>query len=203
MTRAQGFTRVLKPLLFLAALLPLAGLALGDLGANPVERLSHVTGDWALRLLLATLAMTPLRRLTGWGEWLRLRRMLGLFAFFYASLHLAVYVGLDLGFAWGAVVDDIVKRPYITLGFATYLILIPLAATSTQGMMRRLGKRWKRLHRLVYVSAFGGVLHYVWLVKSDLREPLIYLLVLLVLLLLRWWPGRSRRRNPAGIITTT
>ncbi len=207
MTRLALVTRLLKPALFLLALLPLALLlvqgATGGLGANPVETVTRTTGDWALRLLLATLAVTPLRRLTGWGELIRLRRMLGLFSFFYASLHLATYVILDLGFNLAWVAEDVVKRPYITIGFGVFLLLLPLALTSNQWSIRRLGRRWKRLHRLVYPAAAGAVLHYLWLVKADPRTPLIYLGVLLLLLALRLpgrWLGMSSQslRRPAG-----
>jgi sulfoxide reductase heme-binding subunit YedZ len=194
---------VARPLLFAACLAPLAALVWagfrGDLGANPVETITHETGQWALRLLLATLAVTPLRRLTGWNPLLRVRRMLGLFAFFYAVLHLATYLWLDQFFDWGAVLADVLDRPYITIGFAAFLLLVPLAATSTDAMVRRLGgRRWQRLHRLVYPAAGLAVLHFLWLVKADLREPLIYA-GLLALLLAARLPGwlRGRRHQPA------
>ncbi|RMG50476.1 MAG: protein-methionine-sulfoxide reductase heme-binding subunit MsrQ [Gammaproteobacteria bacterium] len=181
--------RWLKPAVFVAALLPLGWLIFdalrGELGANPIEEVIHRTGLWALRLLLLTLAMSPLRRLTGRGEWLRLRRMLGLFAFFYATLHLLSWVVLDQFFDWPMMLEEILRHPYITVGMAAWLLLVPLAVTSTQGMMRRLGRRWKALHSLVYVIAVLGVLHFVWLVKADVREPLIYLAILAVLLVLR------------------
>lgn len=178
-----------KPLVFLLCLLPLA-LLLWDgfhdaLGANPIETITHRTGDWALRLLLVTLAVTPARRLLGWGWALRLRRMLGLFAFFYASLHFLTWLVLDQFFDWEAILKDIAKRPYITVGFSAYVLLIPLAVTSTKGMMRRLGRRWVQLHRLVYLIAVLGVLHYLWLVKADYLQPVIYALVLAILLGLR------------------
>lgn len=178
-----------KPLVFLLCLLPLA-LLLWDgfhdaLGANPIETITHRTGDWALRLLLVTLAVSPARRLLSWGWALRLRRMLGLFAFFYASLHFLTWLVLDQFFDWEAILKDIAKRPYITVGFSAYVLLIPLAVTSTKGMMRRLGRRWVQLHRLVYLIAVLGVLHYLWLVKADYLQPVIYALVLAVLLGLR------------------
>jgi sulfoxide reductase heme-binding subunit YedZ len=174
-----------KPGIFLLCLLPLASLLLGDLGANPVERLIHGSGDWALRLLLITLAVTPLRRFSGWSEPLRWRRMLGLFSFFYALLHVTVYAVLEQSLILRLIWADVLERPYISIGFAAFLILLVLAVTSTQGMMRRLGRRWKALHRLVYVAVIGAVVHYLWLVKADLREPLIYLSIAIVLLLAR------------------
>lgn len=180
---------LLKPLVFMAGLVPLAllveALLADDLGPNPVETVLHTTGDWALRFLLITLAMTPLRRLTGQGIWLRLRRMLGLFCFFYATLHFLTWLGLDREFAWTGVVEDVVKRPYITLGFLAFMLLIPLAATSTKGMMRRLGTAWRRLHRMIYLIAVLAVIHFLWLVKADLLEPLLYGAVLLLLLATR------------------
>jgi sulfoxide reductase heme-binding subunit YedZ len=181
------------------ALSPLAAMvhgALNDgLGADPVAALTHATGDWALRLLLLSLAMTPLRRLTGQPWPIRFRRLVGLYAFFYACLHLSVYLVLDLQGFWTQIFEDIAKRPYITVGFSAWLLLLPLALTSTRGWIRRLGRRWGQLHRLVYVAAALAVLHFLWLVKSDLREPLVYAAVLAVLLGLRlWW--RLRRPVP-------
>jgi len=176
---------LLKPIVFALSLVPLAllieALMADALGPNPVETVLHTTGDWALRFLLITLAMTPLRRLSGQGVWLRLRRMLGLFCFFYACLHFLTWLGLDREFAWSGVVDDVVKRPYITLGFLAFVLLIPLAATSTKGMMRRLGLAWRRLHRLIYLIAVLAVVHFLWLVKADLAEPLLYGAILIVL----------------------
>ncbi len=191
----------IKPLFFLLCLLPLAHLVwdtLHDaLGTDPVAQLEHRSGDWALRLLLATLAITPLRRVTGWHKAIRFRRMLGLFAFFYATVHLTIYAAIDLGGFWSQLLGEIAKRPYITLGFSAWLLLIPLAITSTQGMMRRLGRRWQRLHRLVYIAALLGVLHFLWLVKADHREPVIYLGVLLGLMLWRV-PWRTLGRTLAS-----
>lgn len=189
----------LKALAHALALLPLALLVRGvvqdTLGADPVAAITHGTGDWALRLLLLGLALTPLRRLTGQPWPIRFRRLVGLYAFFYASLHLATYVVLDLGQYWGQILDDIVKRPYITVGFAAWLLLVPLALTSTRGWMRRLGRRWGQLHTLVYAVGVLGVLHFLWLVKSDLREPLVYAGILALLLGLRlWW----KLRRPAA-----
>ncbi len=184
----------LKFAVFLLALLPAATLMLGavrnTLGAEPVESLLHGTGDWALRFLLITLAVTPLRHLTGWVDVVRFRRMLGLFAFFYASCHFGIYLILDQQLWWSGILQDIVKRPYITVGFSALLLMVPLAVTSTRGWMRRLGRRWKQLHRLVYVSAVGGVLHFLWLVKADVTEPAVYAAILGVLFLLRWTPVR-------------
>lgn len=198
----------LKTLLFALCLVPAArlvwlGLGLHDgLGANPIEFVIHSLGTWTLVLLLATLSVTPLRRLTGVNSLIRVRRMLGLFAFFYASLHFLAYVGLDQFFDLRQILADIVERPYITVGFAGFLALIPLAATSTQAMQRRLGgRRWQRLHRLVYAIAAGGVVHYLWLVKKDITEPVLYglVLVLLLALRLRWRrPAVTTERRPTG-----
>ena len=178
-----------KPLLFLICLIPLARLIYlgftGGLGANPIEFITRSTGTWTLTGLMITLAVTPLRRLTGFNALVRYRRMLGVFTFFYASLHFTTYIWLDQFFNLAHVLKDIYKRPFITVGFAAFLLLIPLAVTSTNAMMRRLGKRWQQLHRLVYLIGGLGVLHYVWLVKKDLTQPLIYSAVLMVLLTLR------------------
>jgi|SRR5579885_1531674 sulfoxide reductase heme-binding subunit YedZ len=186
-----------KPPLFVACLLPLAMLAWdighGTLGPDPVAQLEHRSGDWALRLLLATLAVTPLRRATGWQPLIRVRRMLGLFAFFYATLHAAVYVAVDLGGFWSQLLGDIARRPYLTVGFGAWLLLVPLALTSTRATMRRLGRHWQRLHRLVYVAAAFAVLHFLWLVKADHREPAIYAVVFALLMLARL----PRPRNAA------
>jgi sulfoxide reductase heme-binding subunit YedZ len=187
--------RVAKPLLFLLCLTPFARLVwLGGndgLGANPIEFITRSTGTWTLVGLLLTLGVTPLRRLSGWNGAIRYRRMLGLFAFFYAGLHFTTYVWLDQFFDPASIARDIVKRPFITVGFAAFVLLLPLALTSTQAMMRRLGRNWQRLHRLVYVVALLGVLHYLWLVKKDITQPLVYGAVLLFLLGLRtpWATG--------------
>lgn len=194
-----------KPFVFALCLLPLAWLAWdtlhGQLGTDPVARLEHRSGDWALRLLLATLAITPLRMLTKWTWLTRYRRLLGLFAFFYASVHLAIYLVVDLGGFWSQILGEIVKKPYITVGFTAWLLMVPLALTSTRGMMRRLGGNWQRLHRLVYVVGACGVLHFMWLVKSGntiaVREPLVYLAILLLLLALRVPAWIRRRRGMA------
>ncbi|KPK10843.1 MAG: sulfite oxidase [Acidithiobacillales bacterium SG8_45] len=190
---AQATSRqilLVKVFLFLAALVPLAWLVWdgvqGRLSPNPVEAITHRTGDWILNFLLLTLAITPLRKISGWHWLLRLRRMLGLFAFFYAFLHFTTYIWLDQFFDLSEVWKDIAKRPYITVGFTAFVLLIPLALTSTNAMVKRLGgKRWRRLHRLVYIIASAGVLHYLWLVKSDIRLPLAYGFVLAILLVLR------------------
>ncbi len=167
------------------------------LGANPVEKITHETGAWAIRFLMGSLLVTPLRRLTGWRNLTLERRTLGLFAFFYACLHFSTYLGLDLGFELGSLGEDISERPYITVGFATFLILGALAATSTRAAARRLGRRWKPLHRLVYLAGIGAVVHFLWLVKADTREPLIYAAILASLLGIRlWWRFQARRRSP-------
>ena len=164
------------------------------MGANPVETLTHVTGMSALVLLLVTLAVTPLRRLTGWNPLVRLRRPLGLFAFFYAALHVSVWAVLDLGLELRWVAEDIVQRPYITVGMTAFVLLLPLALTSTRGWIRRLGRNWSRLHTLVYVSTALGIVHFYWLVKSDVRLPLLLATVYAVLMGVRaaGWFGGSR-----------
>lgn len=184
--------RVVKAIVFVAAITPLALLVLqgieGTLGANPIETLTHSTGIWALRLLAVTLAISPLRRLSGWHSIMSLRRMMGLLAFLYATLHFGTYLVLDQFFDLGSIVEDIVRRPYLTAGFGAFTLLVPLAVTSTKAMIRRLGgKRWRLLHRLIYVSAVAAVVHYLWLVKADARSPLIYGTVLAVLLGYRVW----------------
>jgi sulfoxide reductase heme-binding subunit YedZ len=187
-----------KPLVFFACLSPallLVWRAWGErLGPNPVEALSHASGDWALRLLLLTLAITPLRRLSGWAPLLRLRRMLGLFACFYALVHFIVWLVLDQGLRWELILDDLTKRPYIILGATAMLLLLPLALTSTRGWMSRLGRKWQRLHSLIYPAALLAVAHYLWLVKADYREPLVYAGVLALLLATRVG-GFSRQRH--------
>src|SRR5690349_2801605 len=182
--------RFFKPALFLAALLPLARLVwLGvhsQLGANPIEVITHSTGDWTLIFLLVTLSITPLRKITGQLWLIRYRRMFGLFAFFYGCLHFTTYIWLDKFFDVHEMLHDIAKRKFITIGFLGFVLLIPLAVTSTAGWIRRLGgKRWQALHRMIYVTAIAGVIHYIWLVKSDLRKPLQYAFILGVLLAYR------------------
>ncbi len=178
---------IIKPVVFIFCLVPFAWLVLDalayDLGAEPIKEVIHRTGDWTLRMLLIVLTVSPLRQVTGLHWLIRLRRMLGLFAFFYACLHMLSYVVLDQFFAWQFILQDVFKHKYIMVGMVSFLLLVPLAVTSTNGMMRLLGgRRWKRLHRMVYVSALGGVIHYLWLVKADIREPLLYGSVLALLL---------------------
>lgn len=179
-------TTWLKPLVFVLCLIPLGQLAYGayidDLGANPIEFITRFTGSWALIILIASLAVTPLRRITGWNELIKFRRMLGLFAFFYALLHFSIYLVLDHFFDFQAIAKDILKRPYVTAGFTAFVLMIPLAITSTAAMVRRLGKRWQQLHRLVYVAAIAGVIHFYWLVKADISRPAQYGAVLALLL---------------------
>ncbi len=193
----------IKIFAFALALLPLFRLMIGAplewLGVNPIELITRSTGTWTLVFLLITLGVTPLRRLTGWAWLLRLRRMLGLFAFFYGVLHFTTYLWLDQFFDAEAIVMDIVKRPFITIGFAAFVLMIPLAVTSTNAMVRRLGgRRWRQLHRLAYALAVCAVVHYWWLVKRDLTQPLLYALVLAILLGARvYWMLAERRRVSA------
>lgn len=213
MPSTASVRRYIKPAIFLLCLGPLLSLAwrafeLGgaDLGTNPIEKIQDTLGEWGLRFLVITLAITPLR---DWfkAPWLiQLRRMLGLYAFFYVVLHFLTWLILDQGMYWSGILTDISKRPFITIGFAALLLLTPLAVTSTNGMMRRLGKRWKTLHRLIYVIVLLGVWHYYWQVKADVREPLIYLAIVIVLLGWRlkkrlavggWRPVKSKERSPA------
>jgi methionine sulfoxide reductase heme-binding subunit len=190
---------IAKPIVFAAALGPFAWLVwlvfAGGLGANPAETMNRFLGDWALRFLLLALAVTPARGLTGWGTVMVFRRMIGLFAFFYVTLHLLSYVVVDQTLDWPTIWADIVKRQYITVGMITFALLLPLAVTSTNGMVRRLGaRRWVRLHRLVYAAGIGGVFHFFMMVKADLREPMIYAAVLSFLLGYRIYVARKRRR---------
>jgi sulfoxide reductase heme-binding subunit YedZ len=182
--------RWIKVAVFVTCLVPLGLLAWAaytrDLGANPIEKITHATGDWTLRFLLITLSITPLRKLLRVPSLIKFRRMLGLFAFFYACLHFTTYIWLDKFFNLHEMLADVAKRKFITVGFTAFILLIPLAATSTAGWIRRLGgKRWQVLHRLIYFSAIAGVIHYVWLVKADIREPLEYGTVLAALLTYR------------------
>lgn len=178
-----------KPLLFIVLLIPFGQMVWGaftdNLGTNPVETLTHSTGDWTLRCLLLTLLITPLRRFSGMVWLVQLRRMLGLYTFFYACLHFLTYIWFDQYFDLSEIVKDVVKRPFITVGFLGFLLLVPLAFTSTNKMMRRLGKRWKQLHKLVYIIAILGILHFIWLVKADIREPMLYLVIYALLMLAR------------------
>jgi sulfoxide reductase heme-binding subunit YedZ len=196
-----------KPVVFVVCLLP--GLMLlgdtfeitGTLGANPIEEIQDRLGNWGLRFIMIALAVTPLRRLAGWNWLQRFRRMLGLYAFFYAFLHFLVWLILDQGVLWSAIVEDIVKRPFVTIGFAALLILAAMAVTSTNGMRRRLGRRWQQLHYGAYAAGILGVWHYWWQVKNDIRDPLIYAVILSALLGLRLWfryRNAARRRAPAA-----
>ena len=205
MNQLQVIRWLVKPVVFVLALVPLALLlhtAVNDsLGANPIETINRYTGDWTLRFLLITLAATPLRKLTGWQTLIRLRRMLGLFAFFYVCLHFLSWIWLDQYFDLDAILKDVAKRPFITLGFTCFVLLIPLAVTSTNAMVRRLGGRnWQRLHRLVYFIGVGGVVHFLWLVKSDITQPLIYGVILAGLLGFRLW---DRRRQQTHAVPAT
>ncbi len=196
-TRSQTFTvgwtlrSFIKAFVFVLLLSPVAALAWTVLtnraGPNPVEFLEHGTGDWAIILLMVTLAITPLRTLTNWQRLLQYRRMLGLFAFFYGVVHFGIYLSLDQGLAWSLILADLYKRPFIIAGFTALMLMVPLAVTSTKGMIRRLGgKRWQLLHRLIYLSAVAAVVHYWWLVKSDIRKPLLYAAILFLLMTFRW-----------------
>src|ERR1700720_3587424 len=198
--------RWFKPVVFLACLIPLALLGWkaynNALGANPIEVITHATGDWTLRFLLITLAITPIRKLTGRLWLIRYRRMFGLFAFFYGVLHFLTYIWLDKFFDLHEMLHDVAKRRFITVGFTGFVLLIPLAITSTTGWIRRLGgKRWQALHRLVYATAILGVIHYYWLVKSDVRKPLFYGALVGILLLWRLgdWFFKRRNQAPVGI----
>lgn len=188
-----------KPVVFALCLLP--GVLVvadafeitGSLGANPIEEIQDRLGNWGLRFIMIALAVTPLRRLGSWNWLPRFRRMLGLFAFFYVLLHFLAWLILDQGFLWSAIVEDIVERPFITLGFAALLILTAMAATSTSGMRRRLGKRWQQLHYGAYIAGILGVWHYWWQVKKDIQEPLIYAVILSLLLGFRIWVRFARK----------
>jgi methionine sulfoxide reductase heme-binding subunit len=205
--RSRWGARIAQTAVVLAALVPLAvlvGDAFGDrLGANPVEAIEHRTGDWTIWLLLASLAVTPLRRLTGWNWLIRYRRTLGLLAFSYVCLHFLTYLVIDQGFPIQGLTltyvwEDIVKRPYVTVGFTAFMLLIPIAWTSTKGWIRRLGRRWTTLHQLVYVAAALGVLHYMWLIKGDRPTAVYHALVLVGLLGARVWKLRATLRSPVA-----
>jgi methionine sulfoxide reductase heme-binding subunit len=186
-----------KVAVFLAALIPLGRLAWKAyrdmLGANPIEVITHSTGDWTLIFLLVTLSITPLRRLSGQLWLIRFRRMLGLFAFFYGCLHFTTYIWLDKFFDLHEMLADVAKRKFITVGFTAFILMIPLALTSTQGMIRRLGKRWTAVHRLIYISGIAGVIHYWWLVKADVRKPAYYAIVLVLLLGYRFVEAQRKK----------
>ncbi len=196
------WTKVAVFLLCLAPVDVLAWRALhGNLTANPIEFITHATGDWTLRFLIITLAVTPLRRILRLPQLIRFRRMLGLFAFFYGFLHFSIWIGVDKFFDWSDMMKDVAKRPFITVGFAGFVLMIPLAITSTAGWIRRLGgRRWQWLHRAIYLSAIAGVIHYYWQVKSDVRKPLQY--AFLVGILLAWRLGAwifDRKKHSGGI----
>jgi methionine sulfoxide reductase heme-binding subunit len=196
--------RLAKPLVFLIALAPAALLTWrvlsGDIRGDWIDTIERETGRWALRFLAISLAVTPLRRLTGWGWLVKYRRMLGLFAFFYATVHVGIYAGLDLELQLGEVAREITKRKYLVVGALTYLTLVPLALTSTKGWIRRLGgRRWNRLHRLVYAAAVGGTVHYLWAVKKDALWPLVYFAVFALLLGYRVWARRREGVKPGGV----
>ena len=193
-------TSFAKPVLFILCLVPISALVwrafYGDLGANPIETITRDVGDWTLRFLLITIAISPFRQWFGWTVILRFRRMLGLYVFFYAFCHFLIWFVADHSFDFSEMLEDIIKRPYITFGFSAFLLLVPLAVTSNQSMVRRLGKRWKQLHRLTYAIVMLGVLHYLWQVKADYLEPGIYAVIAGVLLLQRvdfkkWFDART------------
>ena len=199
MTEAQLIRRVLKPILWIAGLAPLAwqvwAFFTGNLEAEPVKGMEHFTGKTAVIILLATLSITPIRRITGWNGIIRVRRLIGLFAFFYAALHFAIFLTFDLEFNLGALAGEVVERPWITVGFAALVMLAILAATSPIAMVRWLGRRWQTLHRLIYPAAALAILHFIWAQKKDVREPVIFAAVLAGLLILRVVPARPFRRR--------
>jgi sulfoxide reductase heme-binding subunit YedZ len=200
MTQTEWARRVIKPAVFLACLIPFAQLVYGafwgDLGANPVETITNTTGIWTLRLIVLTLAITPTRWLTKWNTIIKFRRMVGLFAFFYATLHFSTYFILDRSLLFDELWEDVMKRPYITMGFTAFVLMIPLALTSTTGWIRRLGgHRWNLLHRLIYASAILAVIHYWWKVKLDTTNPRYYALIVGALLGVRIWRAIARRQT--------
>lgn len=199
--------KALKPAVLLLGFVPLAWLGwdiyAGNVGGFPIEQAEIRTGRWALRFLLLTLAITPLRRLTGWHWIIGYRRTFGLFTFFYASVHLSMYVGLDFFFAWDLMLADIRDHRYIYIGFATFLTLIPLAITSTKGWIRKLGRRWQKLHRMVYLTMIGALLHYLWAVKAITPEVIVHASVAIVLLGWRVWDWQEKRgRDRSGATST-
>lgn len=213
MTHTQLVRRVIKPIVFAACLTPFVLLLVngirGELGVNPVETITNTTGIWTLRFIAISLAITPLRWLSGWNPLIRLRRPVGLFAFFYAVLHFMTYFVLDHSLMFEGLWEDVVKRPYITVGFTAFLLMIPLAVTSTQGWIRRLGgKRWSLVHRLVYITALLGVVHYWWKVKLDTSSPLLYAVLVAALLAFRVWRSIASRqaasstRTPRQVLET-
>lgn len=203
MTETQWVRRVVKPAVFLACLVPAGqlvyGAIWGDLGANPVETITNTTGIWTLRLIVATLAITPWRWFTKWNPIIQLRRMVGLFAFFYGTLHFSTYFVLDRSLMFADLWEDVMKRPYITMGFSAFVLMIPLALTSTKGWIRRLGgHRWNVLHRLIYVTAILAVIHYWWKVKVDTTYPMYYAIVVGALLGVRVWRAFARRQTASA-----
>ena len=205
MNVVQQIRFIWKPLVFLTCLIP-AVLVVGDtlgitgtLGANPIEELQDRFGNWGLRFILLALSVTPLRQISGWNWLSRFRRMLGLFSFFYVLMHFLTWLLLDQGFLLSAIVEDIFKRPFITIGFGAFLILISLAATSTAGIRRRLGRTWQKLHNAVYIAAILGVWHYWWQVKLDASDPAIYAVILAALLAYRLWHRRKSRARTNAI----
>ncbi len=191
------YLTVIKIITFMLLMAPLALMVWdgvhNNLTADPIEELLHRTGIWALRLLLLTLAMSPLKTMTGQIVFIRLRRMLGLFTFFYASLHLTIYVWLDLGLDWSHFLEDVVKRPYITVGMLAWLLMVPMAITSNRFMLKKLGKNWKKIHRMIYLVLILACFHFIWLVKSDITEPLTYSGIGLIWLLFRVIEYRGKR----------
>jgi sulfoxide reductase heme-binding subunit YedZ len=204
MTRVALITRVVKPVLYLSAVLPFGYLAVrlgrGDVEGDQVKFLQHVTGDTVLACLLLTLSITPLRRLTGWNELIRVRRLIGLTAFWYAVIHFFSYLVFDHSLSPADIAEDIVEHPWVLLGFAAFLMLVPLAVTSTKGWVRRLGgKRWQRLHLLVYPATAAGLIHYFWLVKKDVSDPVYWAVALVLVLGLRWVKRPARRLEPVRL----
>ena len=207
MTQTQLVRRVLKPVVFIACLIPATLLVLNtfrdNLGANPVEAITNTTGIWTLRLIVITIALTPVRWLTKWNPIIQFRRMIGLFAFFYGTLHFMTYFVLDHALEFGGLWEDVVKRPYITMGFTGFVLMIPLALTSTKGWIGRLGgRRWNLLHKLIYITSVLAVIHYWWKVKLDVTNPMIYAAIVAVLLgarIVRW----ARNRQAAGTPRTS
>ena len=200
--RRASALQIIKPLVFAAALTPAGLLVYGfytnDLTANPLDYITDQTGTWALSFLVISLSVTPIRRLTGWNPIIKLRRMLGLFSFFYALLHMLTWVVLLNFFDVNEMVKDVFERPFITVGMATFLVLLALAVTSNQFSIRRLGRRWQRLHRLAYAAALGAVIHFWWLVKEDVTEPRRWLVIVTLLLGMRaWWALKRRVPRPA------